>query len=159
MTAKDSLEKQPKYKLFRTHCAVTLEWACSSDRPGLLIEGAERSGPSATPDWSHKLVLQLNPSESFSALAVILGSCDLFEARYHGESKNKSFKIERRAEGEHSRLTMSLSAPKRSINVRLDGFDSANVCSLLVLSCRHGMPYVSEDSMVLNYAKLLGGAN
>lgn len=71
------------------------------------IEGANREGSTGSANWTEKVIVQLDARELHQAAAVFFGASPSFEARNHGDQRDKSVSLTQQPGGILLKLSMS----------------------------------------------------
>lgn len=98
------------------------------NQPTVGVHGAVATADGSH-DWDNKIQMQLTPRELPRLAAVLLGYASHMEARFHGDSKDKQFKIERQPQNLYVILQQA-GLPVRAVPMP---FEDAVFVSQLVL--------------------------
>jgi hypothetical protein len=154
-----ALTEQPKFHVWRTQSALTVEWASAATTPVLFVQTASKL-PGGGYDWSQRISLAIAPHEAFQMLQVCLGTQNEALIKFHGDSRNKSCDLTRNTDTgrKEFELLVRLREAQRSHLVGLSAFDVLSLTRLLSLSVASNLPGVCtpEQALALVAAKSRG---
>ncbi len=81
--------------VYAQSAALSVEGVQLENRSGYVVrlEAARRISDSKNYDWASKIALQVTLREFPDVMACLLGHLDAVEFEYHGEQKNKGYRI------------------------------------------------------------------
>jgi hypothetical protein len=138
---RQALSEQPKFHVWRSQAALTVEWATAATPPVLFCQSASKLAGGGF-DWAHRISLAISASEAFQMLQVCLGLRDGASIRFHGPERNKSCELTQNQDAARTDFVLLMRTRQGSAHhlIGLSAFDVLALTQLLSLSVASNLP-------------------
>lgn len=131
------------YSIYGSNAALCFNLTEKDGRKTINVDAAPILGGQRRFDWQNKIALLVTESELPFLLAVLYGWLPEFEGKFHGQQKNKSFKVV----NQQGKIFFSLSLAGKSFGVPIGGADAFYLLAKIMGHISSDYPGVSISDL------------
>lgn len=114
----------------------------------VMLEGASAIGPKSF-NWGNKTSIQITKSELPHVISTLLGIKPFYEAKSHGEAKNKGFTLKWQTLNSSTTLFVNiLEGGKPSVAVPVAGFEAMMLGHMALVQYLQNFPGLTADACI-----------
>lgn len=114
----------------------------------IMLEGAIATGPKQF-NWGNKTSIQITKSELPHVISTFLGIKPIYEAKSHGEAKNKGYSLRWQTQGNSTSLFVNIfEGGKQAMGVPISGFDSMMLGHIALVQYLQNFPGLTADACI-----------